>query len=255
MEVKISGITKHVGLPFVGEPVEKQSVNYLLILMLLQSKTADFAAQNQEAAAKKRRSAAFVQALNEELKKKGNFSLDTSENLSAFMKQINEQFGESKLGYSEALMLTHMNEMFSKLEALKSNMEKVQKEIKELRGQLDQLKLERTHNQRELDSYTSKYKKGGFIAPGYNAYLMAKILEYKGKRDSSVNAIVLKNAEIEMVKKPELNAIKADIQRIQKGFMGNKESDTAKMMTSANNELAQFEALLNAAMSSSTFLK
>jgi len=255
MNIKISGITKHVGLPFVDEPLEKQAVNYLLILMLLQSKTADFAAQNQAAVAKKRRSAAFAQALNEELKKKGNFSLDTSEDFSSFVKQINEQFDGSKLGYSEALMLTQMNKTFSKLETLKSDMEKLKIEIKELEGQVSQLKSDRSYYQRELDDYTSKYKNGGFIVPGYNAYLMTKILEYKGKRDDADNAIALKSAEIEMVKKPKLDAMKADVQRIQNGFLGNNETEATKMMANANDELAQFEALLNAAMSSSTFLK
>ena len=83
---------------------------------------------------------------------------------------------------------------------------------------------------------------------------MAKILEYKNKRDGADKSIALKSAEIEKIKKPELNALNAEAKRIQQSFMGNNEVDTKKIMVNANNELAQFEALLDAAMSSETFL-
>jgi len=253
--IQISEITKPQSLSLVGDPIEKPTANHLLILMILQSKTADLASQNQEASAKKKRSAIFAQSLSDELKRRGDFSLDTSSDYNTFIKQVNEQFAAGKLGYSEALMLKQMNKTFSKLNTLKSEMEKKQKDIAELEREISQLGKDRNLYQKELDNYTSKYKKGGFIAPGYNIYLMTKILEYKGKRDTANKDITLKSAEIEKVKKPEFNALKAEAQRIQQGFMGSKETEATKMILSANDELAQFEALLNAAMSSNTFLK
>jgi len=252
--VRISETTKSVGLPLVGEPIEKHPVNHLLILMLIQSKTADFADERKEVAAKKKKAAMFMQSVSNELKRRGNFSLDTADDLNALISQITKQFGSEKLGVDEALMLSQMNEAFSKLNSLKSDMERLKKEIEELERDVNILKSNRSSYQKELDDYTSKYKNGGFIAPGYNAYLMAKILEYKGKRDDADKSIALKSSEIERVKKPELNALEADALRIQKSFIGSNEVNIKKTMEKANNELELLGALFDSAMSSKNFL-
>jgi polyhydroxyalkanoate synthesis regulator phasin len=247
-------IDEKVMLNIIDKPVNTGSINYLYILMLLQSKSADFASENQKSASKDRRSAVFSQSIAEEMEKIGSYSLETAGKFKAFLKQISERFDPEKIGYSEELMLKQMGKMFEDLESLKSKMEQVQKGINELQSKANALQNTLKSHQKSLDEYTKKYKEGGFIIPGYNVYLAAKMLEYKNKRDNAQKDLTLTNAEINSVKKPELEALKADALRIQKGFEGNLKTEATIKASNAADKLAQADAILESAMQASLFL-